>query len=1782
MIDHDRALELAAAALDFALSDDDREALQTHLDGCAGCRAVDARMRDDARAIAGLASHDAPDGLRARILAATATPGAAVPGPAAPDAAVPDTPAVPAGGPPRVAPMIPPRFRRPAVGLAAAAVVALVGGTLFWQSALTDGPDVAVASPSPSDPAPSASGSPNQPGPGTQNATSDWSPVAELTADDVQGGIVALASGFRLASLDGTPAVELAKRLSAEPPIAFSVAADADGRTARITPNEPLTAGALYRFTLTAPDGRTLDSWAFQAHQPLQVAETVPANQATDVPTNTGIEVTFDQDGVVDAASHVTISPKVAGRFEQHGRTIAFVPTKRLSKATIYTVTVTKGVAVKGTTDTLESDVRFRFETAGGPAGNSRIVYRFTNDLFDSATADRPSMAVWADWPYYDGDSDPKPPKSAPILVDRLPDIDAAVAAYRQIRSYPDWTRGATAALVPTKGLTRVASLDAKLTVTEGVDYLWFRLPNRLPAGWYLVTLPAPSHPIQTVLQVSDIAGYLVVSDTKTLVWANDLASKGPVAGATVANDGVDLGRTDADGTRVVATPAALKGADDAACGDACFPVVTIRSGARGTLLPADGGDFGEWFDPFAYAPNGTAYWSTFDTDRTLYRRSDTVNLWGMVRDRVTGTVPGSVTVRLYASQYDGGGEGAPIATIESHPNAVGAYSGSIVLDDLPEGDYVLNATVGADVVGSAYFRIDRIIKPAYRLEVVTGRRVYFAGDQVKVTATATFFEGSPVEGVPLRLEGIIEKTFKTDATGVAIARGTIKMPDYNSPGEPDVQQIDVTPARAEEGQISGVSREIIAYPSAWTVDALPSVEGGRVRITGSVHEVDRERLERELAGGASIWSLDPAGAPVAGRSIRATFTELIPYRIQTGSHYDFIEKKVVIDYEEGVNERAAGSVIATTDGAGSFSASVAARDSTHTYRVFITANAPGSHDAEWEGWASRSNTGDDGVGGTYSLSPTNARADDLYGIGDAIDLTMRDPGIPVDKPGRYLFYTAEQGLRDVVVQTSSRFQATFSDAAPPGLDIAGVRFTGSGYLALDPYHARFRASDRALTVSLTTDAPRYAPGAPVSLTVTTKDRDGRPVPATVVLRAVDEKLFAIGGAEVTDVLSELYEEVGSGIVLTYRSHGEPNNRPEGGDTGGGGDDGIRDEFRDVVLFRQVDTGADGSGVVTFNVADDLTSWRIGASAFADGLFAGEGTIGIPVGLPFFVDPTIATDYLASDRPVIGLRAYGTDLKTGAAVTFSVDAESLGLHLKDLKAKAFETRSVPLPKLSVGTHAITITATTGAGAEARRDVMVRTFNVLPSRLTTTRAETTALTADAKLDGGSGRVDVIVSDASVARYVPLMLDLAGGESARLERTLAAALAGSLVRDRLGVTDAVPADEFDGSTYQTGNGGIAILPYSSSNLATSTLVALVAPDRFDRTMLQDYFASVVASPKATRESHNMALAGLAGLHAAVLPQIRAAATDAALTVRERLILGLGAAALGDAATARAIGKDLVERYGEITTEQARLRVGTTAATITEGTALMAMLAAANGDPLADRFWSYVEGDPGVEAPYALHAVGFVARLLDRMVPRAASFAYTVDGTRTVVDLEPSASFHLSLSQPQFASMKLEPLAGQLGVTTTWRETTKPSSFTKDPDLTISRRMTPSGAIGTSTLVRVDLTVTLGPKAPKGCHQVTDLVPSGLVPVGNLEGWVDPNTDEGGPTGITYPYAQTGQRVTFCAEKTPKSGVVHLRYFARVVTAGTYAWEPTIVESRAAAGRAALTKASVITIR
>ncbi|HEX2469914.1 MAG TPA: Ig-like domain-containing protein [Candidatus Limnocylindrales bacterium] len=1778
MIDHARALELAAASIDFGLSAADAAVLTEHLAGCEACRDTATALNADAAAIAAIEHEDAPADLRERILS----------GPAAALEDTPETRSAPASSNPLR--RFPDRIPRPAYLAAAAAVIlAVVSGTLWWRGTPSSDGGIAVVGPSAR---PGASGSATAsdgpgvtPGSSIDGLVTAHAEIAELTADEGPSGVVGREASFVLAAVGGGSAEELAQRLTVQPTIALTTTIEADGRV-RLTPVEPLDPGVVYRFELDAPDGTSVDSWTFQASQPLRVVSTLPEPSSTDVPLDTGIEVTFDQDGVVDPASHFRIEPSVPGRFEQRDRVLSFVP-ERLAPATVYTVTVTRGIAVGGTGEILEDDVRFQFETASTDAPRpSSSYFRFSNDLFESATAQRPVVGLW----WYADDSEAeetvRPPKTVRLEVYALADRGAAIESFRALREIPRWSRYNSAERLPTDGLRRVAGLDAPLQDANGT--LWTTLPERLPAGWYLVEQPSATLPSQAILQVTDLAAYLAVSGTRSVVWANDVASGRPIAGATVEADGASLGRTDARGLLLADTPASILPSADPDCATDCTPIVTLTAGARSAFVPATGpntpdgkdGSY-EWFGGSADA----RYWLLFDSDRNLYRRTDTINAWGMVRDRASAAVPDSVTIRLLD---DGDESSVPLASTQVTPRPTGAFASSLELRDVPEGGYRLELVVGGAVVTERYVTVDRILKPAYRIDVVTGRRVYIEGDRIRVTATTSFYEGTPVPGVALRLSGELDTTARTDAGGTAIVRTTARWDRDTSRDGPRYASIEVAPGRAEEGEITGAAQEFLIFPSNWIVSGDATVRGGRVRISGTMNVLDRDRVEREIAAGEWAWELDPRGAAVANRQVRARIIELIPVKRRIGSDYDFISKRVIPLYDYEFRERVAGTLRLTTNGRGRFAGSIAAPNRAHTYRIDLSATDFDGLRTTATAYASEEVTADvvDRFDREPFLGPTvrGDAVDDIevvpVGVGESVDLTMREP----DATGRidddpHLFVAAQAGIREATVRDSARFVAEFPAWGPPNVSYRAVRFTGRAYVTASAYNAVFRTADRAMTVKLATDRARYVPGDTVRLSVETLGPDGRPLQATALLRAIDEKLFTIGAASADDPLAQLYEFLDSGVVATYATHRGPSGRPDGADTGGGDTDG---EPNDAILFRAVDTDARGRATVTFPLPSDLTSWRVLGSAVGSELEAGGASMLVPVGLPFFVDTSIAPEYLVADRPSIQIRAFGTDLAPDARVTFAVDSDSLGLHESGLTARAFQALTVPLPKLAPGDHKITITARTGAGGTLRSHSVTRAFAVVASRLARSVTSFDEPAGTYRVDGGGDVTQVVVTDAGMGRHLPSLLDLAGSSSARLEEALGADLAAGLLAEHFPALGSLGGEPgFDGATYQREDGGIALLPYGASDLEATVLAAVVAPDRFAGQPMRSYLRTVVGASRETRERRNFALAGLAGMGVPVLPELRAALASPDLTVRERAMLAIGAARLGDATTARSTAASLAGSYGEAVGEQARLRVGDDNLDTTTASALMAMLLAATADPVAARYWAYVAGNPSDQVTFGLHAAAYARWMLDAAPRSPTSFRYTLEGRASEVDLEPGEVFTLRLTRARLRTFSIEPVSGRIGVASTWREPVDVSAFQIDPDITIARTIKPAGTIPSSDLVVVDLRVDFGRAAPDGCHRVVESVPSGLIPVGVLRGWVDPETGES-PVDVTYPDSQVGQHVIFCAEKSALRDRALLRYVARTITVGTYRWEPAIVESRTAPDRAAVVPSSTVRIR
>jgi hypothetical protein len=810
--------------------------------------------------------------------------------------------------------------------------------------------------------------------------------------------------------------------------------------------------------------------------------------------------------------------------------------------------------------------------------------------------------------------------------------------------------------------------------------------------------------------------------------------------------------------------------------------------------------------------------------------------------------------------------------------------------------------------------------------------------------------------------------------------------------------------------------------------------------------------------------------------------------------------------------------------------------------------------------------------------------------VGEAVTAAVtrwegnRELPIPAGGAHRFLFLVAGPTRFDAIVSRKPETTVRFVEADEPNLEFLVVWFSGRGYALPGSAWARLRTEDRRISVALTTDRERYEPGARATVTVRTVGPDGRAVGASVLVRGVDEKLVAMGAAAFVDPLDLLQRQLPVGLLRNpVVSHAI--RLPDGGGKGDTTGDG-RSTFEDALPMQMVTTGADGRATVTFDLPEDITSWSLAATALTADRRAGSASILLPVGLPFFADATIAPEYLAGDRVAIRLRAFGTALAAATPVRFTVSSTTLGMAPETVEGTAFGEVLVALPALTTGTHRVTIAATSAAGS----DRLTRTFRVVESRLAAGHRETIAITGAVTPPGGPGITRLVFADAGRARYLELMQSLAVPRGQRSDERLAAVVARRILVEQLGLTasdlpDAVP---FARSTYQSAEGGLALLPYGSADLEL-TVRALIA----DRGALladsaRPWLRAATEDATATAERRTVAFVGLAALGDPVLASLGAQLDDPGLDARSRLWAAIGLAILGDRDRAAVVERSLLARWGERRGDQVRLRIAEDAEEVSEATELLALLAALVDDPLAADVLASVVADPPRDDLAMLVQVTVAGRLVARLPAEAAVVALVEDGARSTVEIPPGGSVSLGVSAARRTQMRLEPVSGAAAVTASWDEPAPSASALglPDPDLELKRTVLPASPVAANSLVHVRLNLRVQGPGRTGAVEVTDLVPSGLAVLGGPEG----EDRECGRYAVS-PARIEGQRVTFVVtfDASPGDemrpvvpGTFCLRYLARVVTAGTYAWQPAAARQATSPGLVAVTSTGTVELR
>ena len=371
-----------------------------------------------------------------------------------------------------------------------------------------------------------------------------------------------------------------------------------------------------------------------------------------------------------------------------------------------------------------------------------------------------------------------------------------------------------------------------------------------------------------------------IVGSGRTLVWAHDLATGGPLAGATVRRlDGSSSAGPTPTASCVAATPARLLTADLEA--DPRAGILVVRAADAEAATPRPGRTSFVPVDAWsAEVPFEDRFWRLLYTDRSLFRTTDTIEAWGLLRPRDGGATPGGGAPPRGGRLWDGRRRGRvlrrrAIVRAAVAPDArTGVFAASVPIAGLPIGDYELGLWIG---------------EHPRRRHAPGGRRHPQAGLPARGrrptagwswTATGCRHGHRPRSSTGrARRESRSSSRSGSSDEGEAVAtrhdrrrrhrrrRRLARRASHG--GQWGWQEVAARPAGPEEGR-SRPRPRCSPSPAGWCSTGRRRSTGRGSAISGSLHAVDLERLEREQRAGFED-ELRPQGAAVAGATVTAT-----------------------------------------------------------------------------------------------------------------------------------------------------------------------------------------------------------------------------------------------------------------------------------------------------------------------------------------------------------------------------------------------------------------------------------------------------------------------------------------------------------------------------------------------------------------------------------------------------------------------------------------------------------------------------------------------------------------------------------------------------------------------------------------------------------------------------------------------------------------------------------------------------------------------------------------------
>ena len=1537
----------------------------------------------------------------------------------------------------------------------------------------------------------------------------------------------------------------------------------------RLTPKAALDRNTLYTLSfdpLQAEHGlpaRAGNSWAFQTQKGFAVERTFPANEGTGVPVNSVIELTFTGDVDIEQLKrHISFSPTLEGDdWSREGmNTYRFMADGGgMLEGTQYEVRVKGALTDSLGKQSLGKDFAFKFETEAKEEeeAGERFWGYVENENNAFMSSEKPAFAL-----HYDtDDADSK----LGAAVYRFGSMEAYAQALNARLGYDEWSRQGRPE-IDTGKLSKV--FGGKVGVmTSGWTKIAI-LPDQLPKGFYLAEFTVGENTLTSLFQVSDMSAYAMYGGGDCLFWVNDLITSLPVAGAEIAPAGGAVkGRTDARG--ILET----KHTDG-------YTVFSVRKG--GDCLLVTGGD-----SPGEGGFSRMDYWRYLYLDKELYTPSDTVNFFGVVSPKQAGTQAlGKVTAVLETGYWDdeyGGGDGGESEIRMDVSVKNGVYEGKLKLPELPPGYYHLSVYYDKQRLSSSGISVEIYEKPAYSFTLSTDKRMVWTGEEVEVSAAAEYFDGTPVAGLDVEIDG---KDLRTDASGRAGAKVragfendrlmsynhvyvNAQLPEIGDVNEDTyfkVMNSDVEIETRSKWKDGAASLEVQAF--AVDFSEMDLEDSGRWHDTSAYLKDFKGNLKltvewtkityvkKDIPSSERVKRYDP---------YTKTYTE----EVYT---YERVEKKVAKGkgLSVTVTGKAKQSFALPFDADAEYRIEISGKDSKGRQFVrseyLYTNTQRYSYDEDYEY----------GYGEKYIYLRDSGGEDGLrYAVGDKVSLSIyesyyaNDP-IQPDK-GAILFVRAGDRYIDCAVPKGNLFEFTFDGSVLPNVNVYAVQFSGREYIeASMRYLAALDEESRALTVGIKPDKDSYKPGDTAKLSLKLTGPGGQPVKGTVNLNMVDEALLSMQ-EQYVDISGEIFGD----HYYFYHSTTISHVVVRGSDGGECGDEGgSRSDFRDTALFRTIETDDAGQAALEVKLPDNITSWRVFWQAFRPGgeAMAGSGRANIIATLPFFIDIRLTETFLTGDRPTLGVRCAGQALDGGKA-NCTVEIPSLGFSRTE-SAPLTGWLEIPLPALTKGEHKITVSGE----YNGHRDAITKTLVVADGIADHMQSETSLLSeATAFHTPARGLARLVFSDRQKAQVMRGLGRLLYTGSIRAEQVLARRAAEEILAealpDRTSFSGTDTGEKI--AQYQKSNGAIAPFTYASPDdpltLETTVWACAAASDCFNSAAAADYLYGELAWARKKGEGGRavLALAGLAALKEPVMQYLSEYMREDLLT-EDRITLALAQVFIGNGGAAKALVGGILSN--DCSKPGVSMHVtGGGDDQIIKNTANLAVAAVSldlpEGGPLFQYILNYVHEGSGVEDPCLLQQAMVLRHKARSVNPKCASFSYTLGGETKQVQLFICRS--LMLTAQQLWDIRFSNISDEIEVTVSTVADGFPAGSS---DLLSVSQKYGKAELAQNATAFCAIGYKINRDAPDGYYEIVHILPAGLEFTGvdyrPLDGW--------------WLSEVKGKQVTFTVYKGKGAESGTIRFNARITMTGSFRSEGTYILNPTRPEAANQTKGGVVVIK